>query len=50
MEHLIPLRMKERKEVPRHIFENFRLQMAHMNTEIAWIASALEKIQKNQLP
>ncbi|MGE0206292.1 MAG: PadR family transcriptional regulator [Candidatus Babeliales bacterium] len=49
MQHLTPLRMKETK-APRHISENFQLQIAHMNAEIAWIESALEKVKKDQLP
>lgn len=49
MQHLTPLRMKETK-APRHIAENFQLQIAHMNTEIDWIKSALEKIKSGQLP
>lgn len=49
MQHLTPLRMKETK-APRHISENFQLQIAHMNAEIDWIKSALDKIKKGQLP
>jgi DNA-binding PadR family transcriptional regulator len=49
MTYLIPLRVAD-AEWPRHITENFRLATAHLEAELNWVQSALEKVKNDELP
>lgn len=49
MTRLIPLRMAD-AEWPRHITENFHLAVAHLEAELKWVESALEKVKNDELP
>lgn len=37
-------------EVPRHIFENFRLSTAHIEVELRWTEEAIGKVERGELP
>ncbi len=37
-------------EIPRHIIENLRLNMAHEEVELHWIEEAIGKVERGELP
>jgi DNA-binding PadR family transcriptional regulator len=39
-----------RPETPRHIAENLRLSIAHMQTELHWLEQTIEKVERGELP
>jgi DNA-binding PadR family transcriptional regulator len=49
MTHLIPIRVAD-AQWPRHITENFHLAAAHMDAELKWVESAIEKVKNDALP
>lgn len=49
MNKILPIKIANWK-APRHIVENFKLQVAHAATELCWIEEAVEKIKKDELP
>jgi len=36
-------------DMPRHIAENFRLAMAHEETELPWTEESIEKVERGEL-
>jgi DNA-binding PadR family transcriptional regulator len=35
---------------PRHIYENIRLAIMHMQTELNWLEETIEKVERGELP
>jgi DNA-binding PadR family transcriptional regulator len=49
IEKVIPIRAAT-QEYPRHIYENFKLVLAHYKAEAGWIKETLEKVKAGELP
>ena len=44
------VKMSDSPGTPRHVIENMRLMMSHLETELRWIEDTIPKVERGDLP